>query len=258
MTVIARVSWAGWIGVVGLFGSGCGGAVTDTAAAESGDSGLASARGGPDSGGGRGAHGSFDGSSGPVACGGGACPSPGNVSAFVPTWRPPSGAHQGQCTPALIDEYYQNCLSVGGTQACDAFGGGADQAHQTCAGCISSNFGDPTWGPLVRSGGVVETNGSGCIALVDPSAIDCAKAVQANDECEHAACDPVCRAGSAAAFDQWDQCGAAANTCGCGSWFAASNCVQDIAADGGLAAQCLVGQTFQDFFSVTAAVFCGN
>lgn len=258
MPVVARASLAGWVFAVGLVAAGCGGAVAEKSAGQAADAGAVPAHAMPDAGSGPGVVAQADGSSAPVPCSGGACPSPGDVSTFVPTWRPPTGANQGQCSPALIDEYYQNCLSVGGMQACDAFGPGADQAHLACGNCISSNFGDSTWGPLVHSANVLETNGAGCIALLDPSALDCAKAVQANDECEHAACDPVCGATNAVAFDEWDQCGAAANTCGCSSWFAASNCVKAIAADGGPAAQCLVGQTFQDFFSVVAAVFCGN
>lgn len=253
--MIARVFSATWVWVAVLVGWGCGGAVTDGSATASTDSGTRPVR--ADAGGGVALVTNDDGGVS-VSCGGGACPSPGNVSSFTPTWRPPTGAHQGQCTPALIDEYYQNCLSAGGVQACDAFSLGADQAHRACARCVSSNFGDPTLGPLVRSANVLESNGAGCIALLEPSAIDCAKSVQAMDQCEHAACDPVCGAANAMAFDEWDQCAAAANACGCSSWFAASDCVKEIAADGGPAAQCLVGQTFEDFFSVAASVFCGN
>jgi hypothetical protein len=256
-TVVIRSFMAGWVFAVGLVANGCGGSVADQSAVGSVDSGDRSARAKRDAAGGRGGAGLDDGGAA-VSCGGGACPSPGDVSGFVPAWRPPTGAHQGRCTPAMIDEYYQDCLSIGGAQACTAFGPGVDPAHQACGKCISSNFGDPTWGPLVRSANIFEANGSGCMALLDPSALDCAKSVQALDQCERAACDPVCGAGSATAFDEWDQCTAAANACGCKSWFAASNCVKDVAADGGPAAACLVGQTFQDFFSVTAAAFCGG
>jgi hypothetical protein len=158
----------------------------------------------------------------------------------------------------MIDEYYQNCLAAGGAGSCAAFGPGADATHQSCGKCLSSGFSDATWGPVVHSVNLVETNGAGCIALLDPSALDCVKAAQALEQCEHAACDPVCSASSASAFDDWIQCSTAANACGCKSWFQASDCIKQIAADGGPAAQCLIGQTFQDFFAVTAAVFCGR
>ncbi len=85
-----------------------------------------------------------------------------------------------------------------------------------------------------------------------------AKAVQAAAQCDHAACDPVCNGANATAFDDWIQFTTTANGCGCKSWYAASDCIKSIAADAGPAARCLVGQTFQDFFEVTAAVFCGT
>jgi len=255
--VIARVLLAGWVCAAGPAAGGCGGVVADHSPGAGADAGGGASRAKPDAAAGRGGAAQDD-DGGAVACSGGPCPSPADVSGFVPTWRPPIGAHQGRCTPALIDEYYQNCLSIGGAQACDAFGSAADQAHQACGACISSDFGDLGWAPIVRSAHVVEANGAGCIALLDPSAIDCAKAVQALDQCEHAACDPVCGAASAMAFDDWDQCTAAANACGCKSWFGASDCIKQITADGGPAAQCLIGQTFEDFFSVAAEVFCGN
>jgi hypothetical protein len=157
----------------------------------------------------------------------------------------------------MMDEYYQNCLAVGGAQQCDAFGPGADAAHRACQKCLASDFGDSTWGAVVQSTNIVEANQAGCIALLDPGALDCARVVQAAAECQHAACDPACTAQNAAAFDDWIQCGAIANACGCKSAFSAADCVKQIVSDAGPASPCLVGQTFQDFFEVTARVFCG-
>jgi hypothetical protein len=198
-----------------------------------------------------------DAAAGADSCGVGACPLPADVSGFVPQWKPPTGAHQGRCPPSMIDEYYQNCLAIGTSAGCDAFGPAADAAHQACRRCLSRNFGDSVWGPVIESTNKVETNQAGCIFLLDPSSLDCAKAVEAAAECEHAACDPVCGAENATAFDDWIQCSATANACACQSLFAAADCVKQIAADAGAAAPCLVGQTFQDFFVVTAGLFCG-
>jgi hypothetical protein len=198
------------------------------------------------------------GDGGPISCSGGACPSPGDVAGFVATWKPPRAIQPGACSGALIDDYYQGCIANGGGGDCSAFGPAGDAAHQACAACLTSPFGDATWGPIVTSANVIETNEAGCIALLDPTAMDCARAVEALDECEHAACDPVCHAGSDATFDDWVRCSAAANGCGCAPELAATGCVQAIAAGTGPAAACLVGQTFQDFFEVTAAAFCGN
>jgi hypothetical protein len=192
------------------------------------------------------------------SCMGGSCPSPGDVSGFQPTWKPPTAAHQNVCTPALVDQYYQDCLSVNSPQTCTSFGMGADAAHKACQQCIVSQFTDGQWGPLVYSQNVVDTNSAGCIAVLDPSLTDCAKAVEADMECQHAACDPVCGGGSFSSFDQWVTCTAAANACGCMSYFAAADCVKKIASSNSPARPCLVGQTFADFYYATAAIFCGK
>jgi hypothetical protein len=201
----------------------------------------------------------FDTESGLPPCNGGACPSPVDVSGFQPMWDPPTGAHQNACSQALIDEYYDDCLSTSGNQMCTSFGAGADPAHQACLACLSSNAGSPELGPLVYfPDNVVETNLSGCIALLDPSAISCAEALQAEDQCEHAACDPVCGGGASdSTFDQWDTCTAAANTCGCQTYFAEADCAKALVSGNSPAAPCLVGQDFQDFYYQVAAVFCG-
>jgi hypothetical protein len=193
----------------------------------------------------------------PISCSGGACPSPGDVTGFTPTWKPPNAA-QGVCSDELIAAFYEGCVATDGSGDCSAFGPGGDAAHQACAACLASPFGGATWGPIVTSANLIETNESGCIALLDPSALACAEAVQALDECEHAACDLVCHAGTDATFDDWVQCSAAANGCGCAPELAATSCVQAIAAGNGPAAECLVGQTFEDLFEITADVFCGN
>jgi hypothetical protein len=191
-----------------------------------------------------------------VPCNGGQCPSPASVVGFQPTWIPPTGAHQGVCTTALITEFYSDCLAAGG--ACTMFNGG-DPAHQACAKCLQSQYSDPAWGPLVYgTDNIVETNLAGCIDLLQPSAQPCALSLEAEDECEHAACDPVCNAASDPNFDQWVTCSSAANTCGCESWFQAATCVKGLAADAGPGAQCLVGQTFQDYYYVVAPLFCGD
>jgi hypothetical protein len=256
-TLRVRCIGAGVLGLIAALAGGCGGEIDGESAGHSTSTGDASTLVARDAAGGRGGPPQDDGAA-PSSCSGGACPSPGDVSGFVPTWKPPTGAHQRLCTTALVDEYYQDCLAVSGAQSCAVFGPAGDPAHQACARCLTSGFDDATWAPVVESANVVETNGAGCIALLDPSALECAKSVQALDQCEHAACDPTCHTGSASTFDDWVQCSAAANACGCQSWFAASDCVKQIAAGAGPAAACLVGQTFQDFFEVTASAFCGD
>jgi hypothetical protein len=104
---------------------------------------------------------------------------------------------------------------------------------------------------------VVESNEAGCIALLDPGALECAKAIEAQTECQHAACDSVCSASSDLGFEQDVQCASAANGCSCKSWFLAADCTKPIATSGGPASQCLVAQTFEDSYDFVAQVFCG-
>jgi hypothetical protein len=122
---------------------------------------------------------------------------------------------------------------------------------------LRSQFTDPQWGPLVFSPGVVQSNEAGCIALLDPGAVECAKNLEAESECAHAACDGVCSASSDVGFAQAIQCTSSANACGCKSWFRAADCVKGIATGGGPASQCLVAQTFQDSYDFVAQLFCG-
>jgi hypothetical protein len=129
--------------------------------------------------------------------------------------------------------------------------------HLACGRCLRSQFGDARWGPLILSPGEIETNVAGCIALLDPSAIECARTLEAQTECQHAACEPVCSASSDLGFEQRVQCFSAANECSCKSWFLAADCAKPIATSAGPAAQCLVAQTFEDSYDFVAQVFCG-
>jgi hypothetical protein len=199
-----------------------------------------------------------DGVDSAIPCNSGTCPSPSDVTGFQPMWIPPSGAHQGVCTAALIADFYSECLDLNGGQGCADFSPG-DAAHQACASCLRSDYGAAVYGPLIyEPDGIVETNTAGCLALLQPSAQPCALALEAIDECEHAACDPVCNVSTDSNFDQWVACSSLANTCACSTYFAQSKCTEGVADDGGAGAQCLVGKTFENYYFTYAALFCGN
>jgi hypothetical protein len=261
--VLFALAWPGVGLVLACATAGCGGALASSPS--SGDGGQdATSDAGDD---GTSADGAGD--DGPMldgiveidgtpACDQGVCPSPASVAGFTPSWIPPTGAHQNLCTTAMLDAYYADCLDTDDTTMpgdCSAFG--VDPAEQACEACLTSSFTDPTWGPLVAGVADVETNTSGCIALLDPGAIPCAQALQAADECEHAACDQVCAGGDPSGFDSWVTCSSASNSCGCAPYFAATDCVKALAGAQSPAAPCLVGQTFQDLYYSVAAVFCG-
>ncbi|MGH7435732.1 MAG: hypothetical protein ACRENE_08660 [Polyangiaceae bacterium] len=191
-------------------------------------------------------------------CTGTRCPSPASVSGFVSTWKPPTGAHRGACSPDLIDQFYTECLSPSGDQACASFGTSADAAHAACAQCLKSSYGDSQWAALVYTPWTIDTNGPGCIALTDPTWTACAQAMEADGECAHAACDTVCSGDGSASFDQWVTCSAAANSCGCAAEFAALDCQKQLLASHSPARACLLAQTFGDSYYAIAPVFCGD
>jgi hypothetical protein len=158
------------------------------------------------------------------------------------------------CTTALITQYYNECISSAGP--CSFQTGSAEM--KACAQCLTSQFTDATWGPLVVTPGLISTNNAGCLAILDPSQMACAQAIEAEMECVYAACDPVCgNTSSDPGFDGWVTCSAAANECGCQSWFAASNCGQALASASSPAAPCFIEQTFEDGYYTMATLFCG-
>ena len=201
---------------------------------------------------------------------------PGDVASFTPSWHPPSGAHQAKCTTAQMDAFYTGCLSSTATQAtCAPFGKDGGAGDRTCATCLVSRSSDATLGPIVvhplAAGSAQEMNFAGCVALVDPTAVACAKTYQAGVECEHAACDKVCRGDDSAAFDQYMGCRGAANVGACNAYTKAGQCVFALGADAGdgggagdaggasgATAACLfAGTTFEELYRAIAPLFCG-
>ena len=197
---------------------------------------------------------------------------PGDVSSFTPTWRPPSGAHQAKCTAAQIDAFYTACLADTATQAtCAPFGKDGGPSDRACALCLVSKPSDATLGPIVvyplSAGSALEIDFAGCVALVDPSAVECAKAYQAGVECEHAACDTSCRGDDSVAFDRYTGCRGAANVGECNAYTKPGQCVLSLGADAGdggaddagnATSRCLVaGTTFAELYRAIAPLFCG-
>ncbi len=255
---------AGWLAVVAA--GGCGGSVVASGAQDGGSTddtggffvvGVMPPGADADDGTSGDNPGSGDDAGNPT-CTGTKCPSPASVSGFVSTWKPPTGGHQGVCTPALIDQFYTECLSPSGDPSCASFGMSADAAHAACAQCLQSNYGDAQWGALVYTRWTIDSNSPGCIALTDPTWTSCAQAMEADGECGHAACDTVCGGNGSASFDQWVTCSAAANSCGCAPQFAALDCQKQLLASHSPARACLLAQTFGDSYYAIAPVFCGN
>jgi hypothetical protein len=177
-------------------------------------------------------------------------------------WMPPSYQHAqpaqaAACTSALIDDFYASCLGPGAsTSACDQNWGspdsGEDLAHATCEECLVTASTSPTLGPVVNYGTTVSVNVAGCIELLDPTNLACARSVQQADECEHQACDTPCPA-----LGAFESCVTAADKGACASYVQAATC-QGSEADGGAARACAAGASFGDLFAAAARAFCGG
>jgi hypothetical protein len=121
---------------------------------------------------------------------------PGSVASFKPTWHPPR-TPTSACTKTQIDSYLQ-CLNDAATTlnppSCAEWSGALSAADSSCLTCLSSNESDSQYGPLVALPTELLINLAGCIALaegkVDGSG--CGGSLQADQQCQRAACLATC------------------------------------------------------------------
>ena len=176
------------------------------------------------------------------------CPTPADVSSFTPPAFTPPVVHKGACTSQQIQDLYTACFSGSSTQ-CSTF----TQANQTCASCVMTTPQSP--GPLVAvSTGIIELNIAGCVAIVtgDSSSTSCAARIQANQDCEGAACNAQCPVSDSQSFQDYQKCIQTAEAGGC-SKYAQAEC----ALDAGASAQCTGFVAFQTGYDYMAPLFCG-
>lgn len=177
---------------------------------------------------------------------------PSSAAGWSPQWVPPTGAAQGQCTAQDLANLYAACFGSDATyDTCSAY----QSSSPACASCVLSASTDASWGPVVVFGDTTVVNQSGCLALVDPSAVACAESAQAQTECEHAVCDASCPVSDAASFAAWQQCQADADQSACADYD--GTCLDAaLGADAGGAA--CAGADFPTAFTNVATVFCGS
>jgi hypothetical protein len=181
------------------------------------------------------------------AIGAAATCSPGSVAGFSPSWIPP-GHHAGACTSAQLDMYFAACLGPSSTTAgCNDF----KDSAATCVSCLEPS-GGTTSGPIVKHGMITEQNVGGCVAVAEPSHEACAKQINAQQECELAACEANCISSDPASFGNYIQCAKAADQAGCKPFV--PTCFGDL---GTKSQACFNGSSFQDGFRSIAAIFCG-
>lgn len=190
---------------------------------------------------------------------------PGSVSTYQPsTYHGPSALGQGVCVPFVtvadpIETFYDQCLGPNAsTDACASF----RQQNEACATCLLTPQSATYYGPLIDFGTYVTANVAGCIqvapqvdGVADPSALACAKSVQALAGCENAACTANCAVYDSASLASYQACASASEQSGCEAWASAASCANAEQDAGGVASACL--GDFESFYHAIAPLFCG-
>jgi hypothetical protein len=199
--------------------------------------------------------GSSGGSSGGNSSGGGeasAC-QPASLSTYQPTYHPATGPWLGVCSSTAILDFDDACLGTAATtDRCNAF----RQSNAACIACILSPESAKSYGPLIDHVTFVTANVAGCFELEDPSSLSCAKAVQALDGCELAACEVNCAVHDAASLASYGACASDVETAGCESYATAAACGLTIPDAAPTASVCLAD--FQTFYAAVVPLFCGS
>jgi hypothetical protein len=172
----------------------------------------------------------------------------------APAWRGlcvvggPSGSGQDR-------GFFDACLAPGATpDTCAAFR--SDPSNDACANCIQTDDTASHYGPLINNRHTfITTNVAGCIELTDPSALSCAKSLQARGGCELLACQANCPVYDQASRGAYDSCASESDRTGCQSYAIVAACANG-EADAATSANCLL-PTFADFYYAVVPLFCG-
>jgi len=176
-----------------------------------------------------------------------------NTPGFVPVWRPP--LRKIACTAPQVIEYVAACFGPGASDAtCASFT--EDPMNAACYQCMFTN--DRTasnLGPIINESGigVLYTNEPGCLALVDPCEIDCAKALDAARQCLEDACSNCERATS-----DWYACQTEAEGCSCLPYQNAAAACTSALASRPADRNCFVGTEFAPIAQSYGIYFCAG
>ncbi len=196
--------------------------------------------------------------SGPMStCSGPGDCHPHDVSSFMPLWKPPTAAHQDKCSAQFIDDVWQDCLSPNATMmSCDKwYGMTSDAAHQACVECLFTPETQQKLGPLYTFDYTEDINYAGCLALLDPNELACAKAVQAAQQCGEAACLSSCPVLDIPSYYEFEKCVQLSQTsCGCQSWQQKAVCSNSLTGPG---AKCFSGNNWHQSYTIVGTLFCG-
>jgi hypothetical protein len=202
----------------------------------------------------------------PPAHGGAACPSdasacfPGDVTSFTGAWVPPIAPHANACTAKQITDAYDACLNGGTAAGCASF----ISANAGCWSCLDSSPTASSYAGGINLGAEYLVNTPGCVALAEPCNQPCAAAFQASVLCDNLkACNPTtgpCAVTTGASQTAYDNCTAAASSCGCSGFSASGQCLQLLMDEPDAhpaVATCGLAGGFQQRYNAIAAFICG-
>lgn len=203
--------------------------------------------------------------SGAVAFGGGETDAassclPSNVLTFVQgpyqPAAPPSGACLGADGGGVWEDFYDACLGPEkSSDKCTDFK--ATPSNAACAACVLTPYTADQLGPILSFGEFVGGNVAGCIEISAPSDVSCAKAVQAQTDCENAACQANCPVSDPTSLVDRQNCASQADQLGCQYLVGMASECRAAEADAGLAQPCAMA-SFSDFYDAVVPLFCGQ
>jgi len=177
-----------------------------------------------------------------------------DVPGFQPVWRPPV-PRQSTCTVPQVIEFIDACYGPGATTAaCSAFESAS--INGACLSCLVTDDLTATGlGPIIDepAADVISTNQAGCLALLDPCQIGCARAINAARECAEEACSNCTAASSG-----WYACQTEAQKCSCKPYndqvTACTNALQATSKD----TECFRGTKFAQVAQAYGIFFCAG
>jgi hypothetical protein len=157
--------------------------------------------------------------------------------------------------------------------SCTEWSGTITASDQSCLTCLSSNEADPSYGPFIALPTELLVNVAGCIALAEgkTDGSGCGGALQADEQCQRAACLPSCPTTSSMQITAEEACETAANAFpgdagtgggACAAYVGPATCAGAIQqTDAGTAAEkaCIGsgGANARAQFEAVALAFCG-
>jgi hypothetical protein len=182
----------------------------------------------------------------------------------LPTWKPPTGFHQGQCTDVQAAAFVDCLSNLPYADACQTFR--SEAANGNCRKCAISALVSPAtaYGPLIEGTVAIDVNEPGCIAQVtgDVSATGCGAQLFALRQCEEQSCEsncPVPANDDGTAYNTLLACEKNAASTTCKAYANAATCAIDLERDAGVASVCAqTGGTFADNAKAMVKLFCGG